>query len=165
MRTPELRNDTLVRRPCLGQRRLRLAQAVFLLIELAVAMNSELQVFRECVDDRYADAMETARNLVRGVVELTAGVQHGHDHFCGRATLLRMDIHRYSTAVIGHSDRLVGMDRDRYFAAVTSQCFVNGVVYYLEHHVVQTGAVVGVTDVHSWSLADRIETLQNLDFA
>ena len=151
--------------PTSRQRRLRLAQTVFLLVEPAVAVDRQQQVLGQGVDDGDADAVQAARNLVGRVVELTAGVQHGHDDFGRRATLLRMDIHRYSTAVVGHRDRLVGVDGDGDLRAVTGQCFVDGVVDDLENHVVQTGAVIGVADVHSGPFADRVETLQDFDFA
>ena len=43
--------------------------------------------------------------------------------------------------------------------AVAGQRLVDGVVDDLEHHVVQTGAVIGVADVHAGALAHRIEAL------
>ena len=151
--------------PIARQRRLRLAQPVLLLVQLAVAVDGQQQVLGQGVDDRDADAVQTAGDLVGRVIELTAGVEDGHDDFGGGATLLRMDIHRYSTAVIGHGDRLIGMDCDGDLRAITGQRFVDGVVDDLEHHVVQTGPVVGVADVHSGPFSDGVETLQNFDFA
>ena len=109
--------------------------------------------------------MQAAGNLVGGVIELTAGVEDGHDDFGGGTTLLRMDIHRNSTAVVGDGYRLVGMDGDGYLRAMAGQCLVDRVVDDLENHVVQTTAVVGVSDVHSRPLSDSVETLQNFDFA
>ena len=101
--------------------------------------------------------MQTARDLVGVVVELTAGVQHGHDDFGGGDALFRMDIDRNSTAVVVHGDGFVGVDGDNDVGAVTGQRLVDRVVDDLEDHVVQAGAVIGVTDVHSRALADRIE--------
>ena len=89
--------------------KLRIAQAIFLLVELAGTVNRQEQIFGQRVDDRDADAVKTARDLVGRVIELTARVQDGHDDLRRRSTLLRMDIHRYSTAVVGHGDRLVRM--------------------------------------------------------
>jgi hypothetical protein len=57
------------------------------------------------------------------------------------------------------------MDCDRNLRAVTGQSFVDGVVDNLEDHVVQTAAVVGVSDVHPRPFADSVEALQNFDFA
>ena len=66
-----------------GERRDRFAQAVFLLVEFAIAVDGELQHFGERVDDGDADAVQAARDFVGTVVELTARVQDGHDDFGG----------------------------------------------------------------------------------
>ena len=42
---------------------------------------------------------------------------------------------------------------------MTGQGFVDGVVDNLENHVVQTGAIVGVTDVHTGPFAHGFEAL------
>ena len=68
-----------------------------------------------------------------------------------------MDIHRNSTAVIGDGHRLVRVYRDRDVGAMTRQGLVNRVVQHLEHHVMESGAVIGVTDVHSGAFANRVE--------
>ena len=78
----------------------RLAEVVLLAVNLPVAGNGELEVVGEGVDDGDADAMQAARNLVGGVVEFPAGVQHGHDDLSCRSPFLRMDVYRDSTAVI-----------------------------------------------------------------
>jgi hypothetical protein len=149
----------------LGERRDRVAQAVFLRVQLAAAMDGEVQHIGERVDHRDADAVQTARDLVGAVVELTARVQHRHDDFGGGAAFLGVDVDRDAAAVVLDRDGLVGVDGDLDPVAVTGERFVDGVVDDLEHHVVQAGAVIGVTDVHSGPLADRIKALQDLDFA
>jgi hypothetical protein len=68
-----------------------------------------------------------------------------------------MDIHRNSTAVVLDGDGLVGVNYDRDVGAVASQRLVDRVVHDLKDHVVQAGPVIGVADVHSGALADRIE--------
>ncbi len=67
-----------------------------------------------------------------------------------------MDIHRNSTAVVLDGDRLVGVDGDDDVGAMPGERLVDRVVQDLEDHVVQTGPVIGVTDVHSRAFADRI---------
>jgi hypothetical protein len=42
---------------------------------------------------------------------------------------------------------------------MTRQCFVNGIIDDFENHVVQAAAVIGVADVHTWSLSHRVKTL------
>jgi hypothetical protein len=41
---------------------------------------------------------------------------------------------------------------------VTGQGFIDGVIHDLEDHVMQTAAVIGITDVHSGSLSYGVET-------
>ena len=60
---------------------LRRAALVGLLIDLLVAPDLELEPLRQRVDDRDADAVQTARHLVAVVVELAAGVQHRERDF------------------------------------------------------------------------------------
>ena len=141
------------------QRRRRLAQVVFLPVHLAVAADGQLQVVGQRIDDRHADAVQAAGDLVRAVVEFTAGVQHGHDDFGRGAALFRVDIDRNAAAVVRDGDGLIGVDRDDDPIAMTGQRLVDGVVDDLENHVVQAGAVIGVADVHSGAFAHRVKTL------
>ena len=90
-----------------------LAQPVFLLVQLAVAVDRQQQVLGQRVDDRDADAVQTAGDLVGGVVELTAGVQHGHDDFGRRAAFFRVDIDGIPRPLSDDGDGFVGVDRDR----------------------------------------------------
>jgi hypothetical protein len=64
-----------------GQRRHGIAQAKFHLVGFAIPIDGQPEVIGERIDDRDADAMQTAGDFVRAVIELTAGMQHGHDDF------------------------------------------------------------------------------------
>ena len=55
------------------------------------------------------------------------------------------------------------MDGHHDIFTVTGQCFVDRVINHFEHHVVQTGAVIGVTDIHAGTLTDCVQPFQNLD--
>jgi hypothetical protein len=55
------------------------------------------------------------------------------------------------------------MDHDLDFRAMTRQRFINRVIDNLENHVMQAGSIISITDVHARTLANRIETFQNLD--
>ena len=68
-----------------------------------------------------------------------------------------MDIHRNSTAVVRDGDGLILVNLYRDIRAVTRQGLVDGVVDDLEDHVVQTGPVIGVADVHSGAFSDGVE--------
>ena len=46
---------------------------------------------------------------------------------------------------------------------MAGQRLVDRIVGDLEHHVVEARAVVGVADIHSGPLADRVEAFQHLD--
>jgi hypothetical protein len=107
--------------------------------------------------------VQTARYLVARVVELSPGVKHGHDHL-GRGALFGwMLAHGNSAPVVLDGDGPVEMDLHVDTVAMTGQGLVDRVVHHLVDHVVETGAVVGVPDVHTGPLADRLEPLENLD--
>ena len=101
--------------------------------------------------------MQAAGNLVRGVVELTARVQDGHDHLGGRDAFLGVDIHRDAAAVVRNGHRLIGVDGDDNTVTVAGQGLVYRVVDDLEHHVVEAGAIVGIADVHAGAFANRLQ--------
>src|SRR3546814_20188427 len=83
---------------------------------LAVAPDGELQPFAERVDDRDADTVEAAGDLVGvvvgGVLELTTGVELGHDDLGRRDTFFLVDPGRDAAAVILDRNRAVGVARD-----------------------------------------------------
>ena len=96
------------------QRRDRLAIAKLHLVRVAVAADGQAQPLGERVDDRHADAVQAARDLVGVAVELAAGVQHGH-HDLGGGTpqlVVGMDLDGDAAAVVDHADRVVGVDDD-----------------------------------------------------
>ena len=142
-----------------------LAHTEFHLVHLAVATDGQAQPFRQRVDHGYTDAVQAAGNLVRVAVELATGMKFGHHHFGGGAFFLvfRMNIGRNAAAVVGHADRIVRMDDDGDFVAVTRQRFVDRVIDHLEYHVVQTGTVAGVADIHAGTFAYGLKSLEDLD--
>jgi hypothetical protein len=96
--------------PVIAQGRDGIAQAEFHLVGLAILVDGQPEVVGKCVDDGYTDAMEAARNLVRAVVELAAGVQDGHDDFRCGAPFLGMDVGRNAAAVIRDGHRLISVE-------------------------------------------------------
>ena len=133
----------------------------------AVAPDGEVEPFRERVDDADADAVEAARDLVGilviGVVELTPGVELGHDDLGRRDAFAFVDSGRDAAAIVLDADRAVGVQRDEDAVAMAGQRLVDGIVRNLEHHVVEARAVIGVADVHAGPLAHRVEALEDLD--
>src|SRR5476649_159502 len=100
--------------------------------------------------------MQTAGYLVGGVIELTAGVQHGHDDLGSRASFLGVDIHGNTAAVVEYGDRFIGVDGHDDAIAMAGQRLVNGVIHNLENHVMQAAAVVSVPDVHTRAFSDCV---------
>src|SRR5262249_19671799 len=55
------------------------------------------------------------------------------------------------------------VEHDLDAACMTSQRLVDRVVDDFVDHVMQAGAVIGVTDIHAWPLANGIKALQDPD--
>ena len=123
---------------------------------VAVAVNIELEPRAERVDDRHAHAVQATGDLVAGAAELAAGVQHGEDDGGGRLAVLLHDADRDAAAVVGHGDRIVGVDRDCDRVAVPGERLVYRVVHDLVDEVVEA-ARAGGADVHAGPLTDRLK--------
>ena len=149
--------------PTHGERRDRVAVGELHEVFLAVAPDRELEPGRERVDDRDADAVQAAGDLVGVLVEFSARVQLGHDHFGGRHAFFLVDVGRDAAAVVEHRAGAVGIERDGHLRGVAGERLVDRVVDDLVDHVMQARAVVGVADIHARTLAHRIEALQDLD--
>jgi hypothetical protein len=109
--------------------------------------------------------MQTAGDLVALSPELAARVKLREYDLNRRAVvLLGHEPHRNPAAVIGYSDRPICTDGDVDTRAIPRQGFVHRVVHHFVHEVMQT-SVSGGTDVHARSLADRLQTLEDLDVA
>ena len=145
------------------QRRLGFAVAEFDEVLLAVAPDRQLEPARERVDDRDADAMQAARHLVGVLVELTAGVQLGHDDLGRRDAFALVDVGRDAAPVVTHGARAVRIERDHHFLGVARERLIDGVVDDLVDHVVEAGAVIRIADIHARTLANGIEALEDLD--
>ena len=106
---------------------------------MAVAANLDLQLLGEGVDDRDADAVQAAGDLVTAAVaELAAGVQDGEDDLDRRPALFLVHRDRDAAAVVDDRDGIVGMDPDRDLGAVTREGLVDGVVHDLVDQMMQT---------------------------
>ena len=71
-------------------------------MHLAVAPDGEFQKIRQRIDHRDADAVQAAGHLVGGVIEFTAGVQHGHDDLGGGSAFFGVNVDRNAAAVVGY---------------------------------------------------------------
>ena len=132
------------------------------LIDLAVLVDLDLQPLGEGVDDRGAHAVQAAGHLVAPAAEFAAGVQHGEDDLQRALAGLLLNIHGDAAAVVGHANDVPLFDDDLDMGAVAGQRLVDGVIHDLIHQMVQARGRGGA-DVHARPLADRFQTLQNLD--
>ena len=145
---------------------LRLAALVVLGPLVAVAAHLEVEALGERVDDRDADPVQAAGDLVAAALaaELAAGVQGGQHDLGRRALLLRVLVDRDPAAVVGDGDAVVGMQRELDPVAVAGERLVDGVVDDLVDEVMEA-ARAGRADVHAGALAHRVEAAQDGDLS
>ncbi len=125
--------------------------------------DAQLERRGERVDDRDADPVQPARNLVAVVVELAAGMQLGHHDLGRRDAFLLVDVDRDAATIIGDRHRAVGVECHRHRVAIAGERLVDGIVDHLVDHVVEARAVIGVADIHARARAHGIETAQHGD--
>ncbi|CCJ95496.1 hypothetical protein BN131_3169 [Cronobacter malonaticus 681] len=146
-----------------GQRRLRHAVHVSLLVDFAFAANHQFQFLGQGVNHGNAHAVQTTGDFIGVIIKFTACVQNGHDNFRRRNAFFRVDTGRNAAPVIRYRDGVVGMDGHDDIFTVTRERFVDSVIYHLEYHVVQTGAVIRIADIHTRALTHRIQPFQDFD--
>ncbi len=149
-------------------RRHRPAALVPLAIDLAVAADLDLEPFRQGVDGRNADAVQSGSDLVAAAAELAAGMEDGHHHLQGVHRLAAGPFLRWvwpdrdTPTVILDRHRVVGVDDDLDPVAGAGQRLVDRVVDDLLHEVVQAPEV-GRADVHARPAAHGLQSLQDLN--
>ena len=148
-------------RAALDQTGRRVAALERLLVHSLVAPDLELEPLGQGIDDRHADAVQTAGHLVGVVLELAAGVQLGH-HDLGRRAAVGHRIDRNAAAVVDDRDRVVDVDGDVDLVAVPGQRLVDRVVDDFVDQMVQARCT-GRADVHGRPLANGLQAFENLD--
>ena len=145
------------------QGRLGIAMAKFHAVVLTIAPNVQTQPNGQGVDNRHANTVQTTRNFIAIAVELTPRVQLGHDHFSSGHPFFRVHIHRNTATIVADTDRTIRVQAYVNPVAMPRQGFVNGIVHDLINHVVQTTAVIRVTDVHTGTLSNCIQALEDFN--
>ena len=74
-----------------------------------------------------------------------------------------MHINGNTAAVIPDSNRFIGVNNDADLGTMAGKGFVDSVIRDLKNHMVQTRAVVGITDIHAGSFSYCVQAFQNLD--
>ncbi len=132
-------------------------------INLAVARHLHLEPIRKRVDTLRADAVQTARKLIRTLPELAARVQvRQHQLYRGHLEL-RVYVHRNAAPVVLDRTRAVPVKRHVNPSAMPGKMFVDRVVENFENSMMQT-PFVGRANVHARTLADTRKPLQFVDF-
>ena len=126
-------------------------------------MDDHFHPLGDSVDGRNADAVQTAAHFVGAVVKLTTSVQFGHDDFSRRNTKFVMLIDRNTSPVISYGKRMIGVEDDFHGVVESREMLVNRVVHHFPNAMMESRAVMGVPEVHSWSFSNGLEPLENLD--
>lgn len=148
----------------LDQRGGRDAHLVVLRPAPSVGLDLDGDLARQGVHDGDADAVQTTGDRVAAAAELAARVQDRQHDLEGRLPFGGNDAHGDAAAVVHDAHAAVGEDRDVDRVRVAGQRLVDGVVDDLVHEVVQS-ALAGRADVHTGSLANRVQTLEDGDGA
>ena len=139
-----------------------LALGVFLLVDFAVAIDGRNHAGRKGVDAGYTYTMQTTADLVGAFVELTTGMEHGHDNLKGTLVFLFVHIDGDTATVVLNSDAIVFVDGDLNVCTITCEGLVNRVVYGLVNQMVET-LFRNVSDVHGRALAHGFQSFKDLD--
>ena len=132
-------------------------------VKFLLARHLDLELFGQCVDDRDADAVQTARGLIHLAVELSARVKRGHDDFEGRLTRkLRVRLNWNAAAIVGDPQVAGVFELHLDEAGVPCHCFVHGVVDDFGKQMMQR-LLVGAADIHAGALTDRLKTLEDFN--
>ena len=142
--------------------RVRDAATEIHVVLFAVALDPHLELDGKRVDHRHTDAVQTAGNFVRVLVEFSTGVQHRHRHLDARHPFGLVHVDRNTTTVILDGDRIVEMDRHVDLGREACQRLVDGVVDDFVDEMVQT-ARGRRTDVHARAHANGFEPLEGRD--
>src|SRR5262249_23276429 len=128
----------------------------------SAAADLDLEPFTQRVDDRDADTVKTARDLVRRVLELASRVQHGQHDFRGRLAALLVDVDGNAAPIVADGARTVRVQDDLDAVAVAGKRLVDRVVDGLVDQVMQP-VRARIADVHRRPPPHGLETLEHLD--
>ncbi len=106
--------------------------------------------------------MKAAGDFVAFGIELTAGVQFGHDDLGSADALFLVDADRDTAAIVDYGDGIVVVDGDADFGGMAGEGFIDGIVHHLVDEVVEAH-FAGGADVHCGAKAHRLQAFQYFD--
>ena len=141
----------------------RLTSRERLPIEGLPAGDLDFELLRQRIHDRDANAVESARGLVRAAVEFAACVQHRHNHFKrGLFGKFRVRVDRHAAAVVDHRQITAVFERNLDECSVAGDGFIHRIVDHLGKEMMQRVGV-GPSDIHARSPAHGLEPLKHFD--
>ena len=157
------RRAGLLRRADLLQVGRRLAAGELLAEDLAVALDLDVEPLGERVDDRDADAVQAAGDLVAVAAELAAGVElRQHDRHGGEPLVLHHVRRECPSRCPMTVTELSGWRTHFDEVGAARQGLVDGVVDHLEDEVMEA-ARARRADVHARAQPDRLEAFEDSD--
>ena len=97
--------------------------------------------------NRYAHAVQPARHLIGGVIELASCMQHGHNDLGSGNFLCRVHVNRYAAAIVGDRYAVIKMNDHIYSVAVSCHGLIDAVVDHLIDQMVQA-CRIRAADIH-----------------
>ena len=134
-----------------------------LAIERLGAGDLDLELLRQRVHHRDADAVQAAGGLVGAAVELSARVQHRHDDFERRFLWkFRVRVDRHAAAVVDDAQVAALLERDLDESRVARDRFVHRIVDHFGKEMMQRVGI-GAPHIHARAPANGLEPLEHLD--
>ena len=139
-----------------------LSLLILLLVDMTITVHLRQHVRRQSVHTAHTHTVQTTRDLIGTLVELTSGMEHGHHDLEGALMHLLVLVDRDTTTVIKHGNRVVLVDGHLNMRAVAGHRLVDGVVDGLVHQVVQT-LLTNIANIHGRTLTHSLQALKYLD--
>ena len=163
---PETGDSTVPSRllSCISDLPIRYSSLIWLSIYLPIFMHPDLHLVWESIHYRGTDSVETTWDLVPALrsSELTTSMEHRHDCLKRRLSRLWMDIDRDTTSIIFDRDRSIGVHIHEDMLRMSCHRLIDRVIDDLPDEMMET-LFIGLTDIHSWSFSDGLESFENLD--
>ena len=131
-------------------------------VQRPVSADLDFEALGERVDDRCANAVQSAGYGVSLAAELAAGVQGGHDSLHGGHSGGGVDIDGDAAPVVLYANHAVGQDVDGYAGGEACHELVHAVIDNLIDQMVQA-ALVGASDVHAGALSHGFHAFEHLN--
>ena len=140
----------------------RLAILKALVVTVVSITDFDLQPLGQGIDYRCTNPVQTAGNLVSAAAEFSSCVQDGKDNGDSRDAQFWLDADRNSSTVILDADDVARQQVHQNLGTMTCKDLVDCIVHNLIHQMMQT-LWSGGTDVHTGTLAHRVQSLQDLN--